>query len=82
MENLQKLIDFLRSKEITEGELKAVYGSFFRQEYDRGFNNGCEHIRHILRKQKADRGQNIKKKFDILSGLMDDYLNESTGDSL
>lgn len=77
MESLQRLIDFLRSKEITESELKAVYGSFFRDEYCRGFNNGCEYMRHVLRKQRSDRQWNVKKKFDALCDHIDDYLHES-----
>ena len=77
MGSLQKLIDFLRSKEISEDELKIVYTQFFREEYDRGFNNGCEYVRFILRKQKSARNNNVRKNFNKLSDMIEDYLNES-----
>ena len=77
MDNLQRLIDFLRNNEVSEKELKAIYASFFRAEYTRGFNNGCEYIRRIHRNQKMCRRQNIKKKFSILSEQIEVYLHES-----
>ena len=77
MDNLEKLIDFLRNNEVNEKELRAIYTSFFRKERARGFNNGCEFIRRILRNQKMCRRQNIKKKFSVLSEQIEEYLHES-----
>jgi len=75
MEKVYKLIDFLRNKEVSEEELFIIYNSFLRQEYQRGFNEGCEYIRSVLRKQKLSRRENVKKRFGILHGEIEKYLS-------
>ena len=77
MEDLYKLIDFLRYKEVTEEELVIIYRSYFKREYARGFNNGCEFIRSALSRQKIARRENVKKKFNNLQELIGDFLSES-----
>ncbi len=74
MDDLYKLIDFLRDKEVTEEELVLIYRSYFRREHRRGFNEGCEFIRNILRKQKIARCENVKRKFNTLQEIIGDYL--------
>lgn len=74
MDRIYKLIDFLRNKEVTEEELFLIYHSFLRQEHQRGFNEGCEFIRSVLRKQKISRRENVKKRFGIIHGQIENYL--------
>ena len=74
MQDLYKLIDYLRDKEVTEEELVFIYSSYFHREYVRGFNEGCEFIRSVLRRQRIARRENVKKKFSTLYGKIGDYL--------
>ncbi len=78
MDDLYKLIDFLRDKEFTEEELVLVYRSYFRREHNRGFNEGCDFIRNTLRRQKMMRRENVKKRFNALQEIIGDYLADDS----
>ena len=57
-----KIVDYLRNQEVTEPELKRIYTNFGKQVYVEGFNEGCEYMRGIIRRQKACRKQNLLDK--------------------
>ena len=71
----QKIVDYLRSKEITEDELMGIYTNFGKEIYIEGFNDGCEYIRGIIRKQKACRKQSLKNKYSKFLTQLDDHLH-------
>ena len=71
----QKIVDYLRSKEITEDELVGIYTNFGKEIYSEGFNDGCEYIRGIIRKQKAYRKQSLKDKYSKFLTKLDNYLH-------
>ena len=74
MQDLYKLIDYLRDKEVTEEELVIIYSSYFNRARIEGFNEGCEFVRSILSRQRIARRENVKKKFNTLYGKIGDYL--------
>jgi hypothetical protein len=70
-----KMVDYLRSAEVTEPDLIRIYTNFGKQVYSEGFNEGCEFIRGIFRKQKIHRKQCLRKKYSKFLTELDDYLH-------
>ena len=71
----KKIVDYLRSKEITEKELINVYTNFGKDVYSEGFNEGCEFVWGIVRKQKASRRQYVRNRYSRFLTRLDDYLH-------
>ena len=71
----QKMVDYLRSREITEKELVRMYTDFGEGIYTEGFNVGCEFVRGVIRKQKACRKQSLKNKYNKFLTELDDHLH-------
>lgn len=71
----KKIVDYLRSTEVTEPELVRIYTRFGEQVYGEGFDNGCEYMRTVVRKQKASRRQNIRNNYSRFLTKLDDYLH-------
>ena len=71
----EKIVDYLRNQEVTEPELRRIYTNFGKQVYSEGFNEGCEFIRGVIRKQKACRKQNLKNRYSKFLTKLDDYLH-------
>lgn len=70
-----KIVDYLRNNEVTEPQLIRIYRNFGEQVYNEGFNEGCEYLRGVLRKQKACRRQNLRNKYSKFLTRLDDYLH-------
>ena len=70
-----KIVDYLRNQEVTEPELRRIYTNFGKQVYSEGFNDGCEFMRGIIRRQKAFRKQAIKNSYGKFLTKLDDYLH-------
>ena len=70
-----KMVDYLRSKEVTEPELIRIYKQFGKKVYDEGFDKGCDYVRGIMRRQKAARGQCLKNRYKKFLTELDDYLH-------
>ena len=70
-----KIVDYLRSREVTEPELIRIYTEFGNKAYEDGFNDGCEFVRGVIRKQKACRQQNLRDKYNRFLTKLDDYLH-------
>jgi len=75
MEIANRIVDHLKNQEVTEQELIKIYTDFGRGEYNRGFNEGCEYARDIIKKQKLCRQQNLRDKFNKFLTKVDDYLH-------
>ena len=71
----QKIVDYLRSKEITEEELVGIYTNFGKEIYAEGFNDGCEFVRGVIGKQRACREQSLKNKYSKFLTEQDDHLH-------
>jgi len=70
-----KIVKHLRNQEVTEDELIKIYSDFGKAEYNHGFNEGCEYIRGVIRKQKTCRKQNLRDKYNRFLTELDDYLH-------
>jgi hypothetical protein len=70
-----KIVDYLRSKEVTEPELIGIYKNFGEKVYNEGFNEGCEYVRSILQRQRASKKQNLRNKYSEFLTQLDDHLH-------
>ena len=71
----EKIVDYLRSREITEAELIRVYKNFGEKVYKEGFNEGCEFIRGVYSKQRASRRQCLRNYYKRFLTKLDDHLH-------
>ena len=72
---IQAIIDFLRSAEITESELLNIYERFGRGRYNEGFKDGCNYMRDVFVRQKQGRKIFMSKKCNEFLTYLDDYIN-------
>ena len=77
MQNVGKLIDFLRNNELTEVELYRVYERFLKIEKADGFEAGCDFVRSLLNRQRTSCEAARSKRFKLILEDMEDYLNEN-----
>jgi len=71
----EKIVDYLRGVEVTEPELISIYEKFGKQTYNEGFNEGCEFIRGLLRRQRIHRKQKLQENYSRFLTKLDDHLH-------
>lgn len=71
----ERITDYLRNVEVTEQQLVKIYSDFARKFHAEGFEEGCEFIRGIIRRQKMRRKITIRNSYNHFLTQLDDYLH-------
>lgn len=71
----ERIVDYLRNVEVTEPQLIKIYTDFARKFHTEGFEEGCEFIRGIIRRQKWHRRKLLANKYNSFLTKLDDYLH-------
>lgn len=77
MKNSWKIVNHLRNQTVPVEELVRIYDDFMQTEYCSGFERGCDYIRTMITKQRADRQNSIDRQFREILQQIEDQIDES-----
>jgi len=69
----QTIIDYLRNQEVSEPELRKIYDDFEKAIHKKGFDEGCDFIRGVIRRQRCARQNSLQVKLNEFLVLLEDY---------